>query len=86
MLEVAVDNAQVKNLDQFRVTSPVFIAFFPEKAIFDIPHGSHGPLVSDGYFVLLRPLSPGVHTIHLKGIANGGGLLVEVTYHLTVTK
>ncbi len=72
LLEVKVDNAQVKSLDQYRVTSPVLNVFFPEKAIFDIQHGTHGPLVSDGYFVLLKPLSPGVHTIHLKGVNVGG--------------
>jgi hypothetical protein len=79
LLKVAVDNAQVKNLDQFRVTSPMFNAFFPEKAILPdaivpggtVPRGSHGPLVSDGYFVLLKPLSPGTHIIHLKAISNG---------------
>jgi hypothetical protein len=86
LLEVRVDNAQVKNLDQYRVASPVFNAFFPDGAIFDIPTGQHGPLISDGYFVLLKPLSPGAHTIHSKGIANGGGFVSEVTYHLTVTK
>ena len=93
LLEVRVDNAQVKNVDQYRVTSPVFSAFFPEKAILPdsivpggtVPHGSHGPLISDGYFVLLKPLSPGSHTIHLKGVANNG-FAVEVTYRLTVTK
>jgi hypothetical protein len=85
-LEVTVDNSQVNNLDQYRVTSPVFDATFPKGAIFKIPPGLHGPLVSDGYFVLLKPLSPGMHTIHLKGVANGGGFVSEVTYHLTVTK
>jgi hypothetical protein len=93
LLEVRVDNAQIKNVDQYRVTSPVFDAFFPEKALLPdtivrdgtVPHGSHGPFVSDGYYVLLKPLSPGLHTIHLKAISNGG-FMVEVTYHLTVTK
>ena len=84
LLEVRVDNAQVKNVEQYRVTSPVFSAFFPEKAILPrnfivpggaVPRGSHGPFVSDGYYVLLKPLSPGVHTIHLKGVANGGGFV-----------
>jgi hypothetical protein len=85
LLEVRVDNAQVKNLDQYRVTSPVFNAFLPDGAIGDIPTGLHGPLVSDGYFVLLKPLSPGMHTIHLKGIANNK-FAVEVTYRLTVNQ
>jgi hypothetical protein len=84
-LELKVDNMRVKNLDQYRVTSPVFNAFFPKNAIFDIPHGSHGPLVSDGYFVLLKALSPGAHTISIRAV-NSDGFSVPVTYHLIVTK
>ena len=84
VLDVRVDGVRVKNIAQYRVTSPVFNAFFPEHAIFSdrllpggtIPHGVHGPLVSDGYWVLLKPLSRGTHTIYTNGI----------TYILTVTK
>jgi hypothetical protein len=86
LLEVRVDNAQVKSLDQYRVTPAVYTVFFPQNAVFGLEPGTHGPVVSDGYFVLLKPLSPGPHTIHLKGIAAGKGFVVEVTYHLTVTK
>jgi|SRR5215831_1792855 len=85
LLDVTIDDLQVENIDQYRVPSPVFDVTFPKDAIFKIPPGTHGPLVSDGYFVLLKPLSPGSHKIHLKGIANDG-FAVEVTYHLTVTK
>ena len=84
-LEVRVDHVAVKNLDQYRVASPVFTVFFPQNAVFGLEPGTHGPVVSDGYFVLLKPLSPGPHTIHLKGVANDG-FTVEVTYYLTVTK
>jgi hypothetical protein len=91
LLEVKVGDVQVESVDQYRVTSPVFSAFFPKQAIFPdtfvkhgtVPSGSHGPLVSDGYFLLLKPLSPGPHTIHLKGVSNNG-FTVEVTYNLTV--
>jgi hypothetical protein len=85
LLEVRVDKAQVKNLDQYRVTPPVFTVFFPQNAVFSLEPGTHGPMVSDGYFVILKPFSPGPHTIHLKGVSHGG-FTVEVTYDLTVTK
>jgi hypothetical protein len=54
LLEVTIDGFRVHQLAQNRVTSPVFNAFFPEGAIADIPTGLHGPLVSDGYWVLLN--------------------------------
>jgi hypothetical protein len=85
LLEVSVDGVKIQNVAQHRVTSPVFNAFFPEGAIFNISAGTHGPLVSDGYWILLKPLSPGAHTIHFKGVGSNG-FTVEVTYLLTVTQ
>jgi hypothetical protein len=86
LLEVSVDGTRVPNVAQYRVTSPVFSAFLPDGAIAAIPKGLHGPLVSDGYFLLLQAPSPGAHTIHFKGIASAsaGGFVIDVTYHLKV--
>jgi hypothetical protein len=36
--------------------------------------------VSDGYWVAVKPLSPGMHVIHFEG-----GGWQNVTYYLTVT-
>jgi hypothetical protein len=73
-LVVTIDDHPVMHVDQYRATSPVFDVTFPKGAIFNIPPGLHGPLVSDGYWLLLRPLSPGMHRIFSNG----------VTYNLTV--
>jgi hypothetical protein len=80
--EVRVDNVAVKNLDQYRVTSPVFNVFFPQGAVFGLEPGTHGPVVSDGFWLLLKPLSQGAHTIHVKSDTNGG---IDVTWKLTVS-
>jgi hypothetical protein len=85
-LEATIDGVRVKNLIEYRVASPVFSAFFPDGAIFDIPKGVHHPLVSDGYWLLLAPLSHGKHTIHFNGVASGGAFGLGITYHLDVTK
>ncbi len=44
------------------------------------------PFFSDGYWVMLAPLSRGEHTLALHGIAEGEGWVfeTEVTYNLTV--
>jgi hypothetical protein len=82
-----IDGQSVPLLKQFRVTSPTFNMFLPPPPSVGIPSnlpsGAYGPVVSDGYFVLVRPLSPGPHTIYFKGVSSGG-FVVEVTYHLTV--
>jgi hypothetical protein len=48
-----------------------------------IPAGTYGPNVSDGYYVMLAPLSKGTHTIHFSA-ATSQGTQQDVTYHLTV--
>jgi hypothetical protein len=83
-LEVRVDHVAVKNLDQYRVTSPVFNVFFPPGAVFGLEPGTHGPVVSDGFWLLLKPLSQGPHTIQVSSNTSGT-LVVDVTWHLTVS-
>src|SRR5215469_5433431 len=55
LLTVSIDHARVKYLDQYRVTSPVFNVFLPQSNVVGIPAGTIGPVVSDGYWLLLTP-------------------------------
>jgi hypothetical protein len=84
LLEVSIDNHAVKNLNQYRVTSPVFNAFLPQGNVIGIPAGTIGPLVSDGYWLLLTPLSAGKHTIHFHG-KTVTGFETEATYQLNIS-
>jgi hypothetical protein len=85
-LEVSIDHAKVKNLDQYRVTSPVFTIFLPDDAVLGLgPTGNYGPVVSDGFWLLLKPLSPGSHTIQIRNARSPGGPL-DLTWLLTITK
>lgn len=83
-LTVSIAGHPVKHPRRLRVTSPVFTYFLPAGNFFALPPGTYGPLVSDGYWVLLEPLAPGAHTIHLQGVSNTG-FATQVTYYLTVT-
>jgi hypothetical protein len=85
LLEITIDSVGVINVDRYRVTSPVFSAFFPQGAIFGLDPGTHSPLVSDGYWLLVKPLSQGQHTIHIKAVFSNGDI-VDVTYVLKVKK
>jgi hypothetical protein len=63
-----------------RSQSPVFKASFPPENVFDTePQFLTGPIVSDGFWVMLPPLSPGVHILHFEA-----GDAQNVTYTLTV--
>jgi hypothetical protein len=79
-LQAAIDGKAVKDLDQQRVQSPVLTITLPDNPPFT-------PNVSDGYWLLLSPLSAGKHTIYFKGVVTAGpfkDFVVEVTYNLIV--
>jgi hypothetical protein len=87
-----VDGVAVRNMSSYRISSPQFSFTAPTPWIFGDTGGS-GTAVSDGYFLMLAPLSAGQHTIHYGGsfhfaVAEGDPFdfdgTVDTTYHLTV--
>ena len=98
-MTATVDGAPVDHLDSYRVASSLFtFGPLPDNNILqffniDAPEGSTSKSVSDGVFLMLRPLSKGHHTIHFMAArtfstANGDPFDFEfrqdITYHLTV--
>lgn len=73
--------------DSYRVRSPSFTYKAPQRAL--LPPGwasvagSSDPVISDGYWTLLMPLSPGQHTVRFGGSTNTG-FSTDTTYILTV--
>ena len=87
LLEASIDGTPLQNLTAYRVQSPVFPLTLPEDNVFGDPSGTYTPQVADGYWLMLAPLSAGVHTLHWKAEVTGGvftGAVIEVIYHLTV--
>jgi hypothetical protein len=89
--EITVDGVNVGNLDSYRFQSPLFNLTFPENNISGIPPQT-AKAISDGFWILLEPLSPGNHEIHFKaalgdptavGIAN---FALDVRYLLSVVE
>lgn len=66
-----------------RTQSPVFTATFPTDNLFGVESsGLTGfPIVSDGFWVILPPLTPGAHVLHFRA-----GQAQDITYHLTVAE
>jgi hypothetical protein len=93
-----IDGVPVKNLAAYRVQSPQFTFTAPTPWIFGTPEdptGGTGTSVSDGYFLMLAPLSEGVHTLRYGGsihfsTAEGDPFdfdgSIDITYHLIVTR
>jgi hypothetical protein len=89
LVEASVDHVALKKLyKDYRFPSPIFSFYGATPGIFSPYYeGFRKIAFSDGWWVMLYPLSPGQHTIHFKGHLNSpiyGEFTTEVTYNLTV--
>jgi hypothetical protein len=91
-LHASIDGIEVPNLLEHRAISPVF-SFFYEIA--DNFHtwafngqpitGLIDPVIADGYWLMVEPLPPGVHTLHFGGkLRNGTFIPADIIDHITV--
>ncbi len=88
-LKLTVDGRKLSGLEKYRVQSSYYSFVMPAT---DNYLGVVGPTsgwsLSDGYWVMLKPLSPGTHVIHFEGAfvsgPGAGGSPQNVTYNLTV--
>jgi hypothetical protein len=96
-LHASVDGVSVSNLTPkttpYRACAggdPTCAAAFsvtlPGQNLFGAPAGEYAPAVSDGFYLMITPLSSGTHTINFggKGFFAGSKFSQEITYHLTV--
>jgi hypothetical protein len=64
--------------------APAFNITLSTKNIFGLPAGTYGPGVGDGYYILLAPLRPGMHTLTWSGKGGvAGGAVGEFTQNIT---
>jgi hypothetical protein len=88
-LTATVDGVAIPNLNRLRIASPLFnLTFAPGNGAGLPPSSTQS--VSDGFWILLHPLSPGIHEIKfggaIVGFAEGtsNNFANDVTYHLMV--
>jgi len=85
-----IDGVPVKNLDAYRVQSPLFeFGPLPEDNLFeffglDAPAGTTSASVDAGVYVLLAPLKVGTHTVRFGGTFDLFGFSIDTTFHITV--
>lgn len=85
-LGVMVDGSALEDLAAFRAASPAFVFPIPEGSLlneFGFDAGDRSPAVSDGWWIMLAPLSRGEHTIQIQA-AGADGFELDVTYNLTI--
>jgi hypothetical protein len=87
--EITVDGVNIGNLDSYRFQSPLFNLTLPENNIAGVAPQT-AKAVSDGYWILIEPLSLGSHEIHFKAALGDPTAIgttnfaLDVRYLLTV--
>ena len=89
-LKVIIDGKKLHDLESFRVQSPLFEFVTPSSDnLLGLDGVTSGSSTSDGYWIMLKPLSPGNHKLHFEAKVTSGpgaGFSQNVTYKLTVTE
>jgi len=91
-IDAEIDGVSIRDLTAYRAQAPIFSVTTPSHNILGFvwpgigPYGTgaadtYYPNGSDGYWLMLTPLTPGKHTVHF---AAGAPPWLDVTYHLTV--
>jgi len=92
-LKVTVDGRALRNLTAYRGTSSMYPLWWPSDPVLTMPAITEPTAsVSDGFWIMLAPLSAGEHVLHWEGnmtftqAADGfdGVFAQDITYHLTV--
>lgn len=86
-LHARVDGRRIPDLARFRFASPLFSFRSVSGNPFAVPAtppGQPSPSVADGYWVMLEPLRPGLHTIKFGGAAPAFGFETSATYVIAV--
>jgi hypothetical protein len=89
--EITVDGVNIGSLDSYRFESSLFNLTFPENNIAGVAPQT-AKAVSDGFWILLEPLSPGMHEIHFKAALGDPTAIgttnfaLDVRYLLTIVE
>ena len=85
-----LDGIPIRSVDLLRFTSPLFSLTLPPDSLIQaqgnpagVP-GTYFPAADEGFYVMLKPLSVGPHTLRIHGEVPSFGFVLDVTYHLTV--
>jgi hypothetical protein len=82
-----IDGDSIANMSSFKIMSPLFTMSANAdlaNCFDDCINGTEQSFVAGGYFFMLKPLSPGTHTIHRVGGASSlFPFLYDITYNIT---
>jgi hypothetical protein len=84
-----IDGRSVADLEDYYSESPLFNETLFADNLFGLDPGVYGPAMTLGYYLMIKPLQSGTHTIHFAALLpNGAGeeddFRLDVTYNITV--
>jgi hypothetical protein len=81
--QASIDEEDIHISENFRIQSPPFNFSYPPNNIFGAQEGpTRG--VGDGYWIFMRPLQPGKHTIRTYGSCMSGKIQIDAAIQLIV--
>ena len=81
--DALIDGEKINDLGDYRISSSPFDLVLPENSLYGAPPGpTRG--ISDGYWLFLKPLTPGKHEIITTGSCSSGKTSVRCTYRFEV--
>jgi len=83
-LQVEIDGVALADPTSYLLTSPLFDFTAPEENVLGVPGGS-GQAVTYGGWLMMAPLSPGQHSLHIQVYFPFLDVSAELTYVITVT-
>ena len=84
-LIAVIDGVPVQDLAAYRVESPLFeFGPLPADNVLGAPAGTTSLAVDAGVYLMLTPLRPGSHTIHVGGTFDEFGFTIDTTFNVTV--
>ena len=84
-LSATIDGVAVQNLSAFRVQTGDFPFSVPDNNILAVPGPASGFSSADGYYLMLNPLPPGAHIIHITATFHDPSDPSQVVFPLDTT-
>jgi hypothetical protein len=84
-MRAMISGTNLYELKQYRIQSPLFNVTLPADNVLGLP-GQTTKMMSEGYWLFLKPLEPGNYDLYSFGSCLAGRIKIGVYYHLTAEK
>jgi hypothetical protein len=84
-IRAMISGTNLDELKQYRIQSPLFNVTLPADNVLG-PPAQTTKMISEGYWLFLKPLEPGKYDLYSFGSCLAGRIKIGVSYHLTIGK